>query len=165
MLEAIKRFYTNHISPDSVTNQNSPQRRLRLATAALLLEMAQADNERHSVEFQAIHEGIREVFELTDEETVALIELADHEAHEATDEFEFTNLINEHYDYSEKCRVVELLWRVCLADAEMDRYEEHLVRKIAGLLHVEHKDFIAAKLRVQRQYSSSGYYGELDRYE
>ncbi|MDZ7810264.1 MAG: TerB family tellurite resistance protein [Arhodomonas sp.] len=47
-----------------------------------------------------------------------------------------------------KCRVVELLWRVCLSDQEMDRYEEQLVRKIAELLHVEHKDFIAAKIRV-----------------
>lgn len=164
MLEAIKHFYTNHISPDSITNQDSPQRRLQLATAALLLEMAQAANERHSVEFQAVHESIREVFQLTDEETNALIELADHEAHEATDEFEFTNLINEQYNYGEKCHVVELLWRVCLADAEMDRYEEHLVRKIANLLHIEHKDFIAAKLRVQRQYSS-GYYSDFDRYE
>lgn len=164
MLEAIKRFYTNHICPDSVTHQDTPQRRLQLATAALLIEMAQADNERHSVEFQAIHEAIREVFDLTDEETIELIELADREAHEATDNFEFTNLINEHYDYGEKCRVVELLWRVCLADADMDRYEEHLVRKIAGLLHVEHKDFIAAKLRVQRQHASS-YYSDYDHYE
>lgn len=164
MLEAIKRFYTSHISPDSATNQGSTQRRLRLATAALLIEMAQADNERHSVEFQAIHEGIREVFELTDEETIALIDLADCETHEATDNFEFTNLINEQYDYAEKCQLVELLWRVCLADTEMDRYEEHLVRKIAGLLHVEHKDFIAAKLRVQRQYNS-GYYSDFDHYE
>lgn len=164
MLEAIKHFYASHISPDSVTGQNSPERRLQLATAALLLEVAQADNERYSVEFQAIHEGIREVFELTDEETIQLIDLADHEAHEATDNFEFTKLINEQYDYAEKRHVVELLWRVCLADAEMDRYEEHLVRKIAGLLHVEHQDFIAAKLRVKRQYSS-GYYGDFDDYE
>lgn len=164
MLEAIKRFYTDHISPATATNQTSPEHRLQLATAALLLEMAQADNERHSVEFQAIHEGVREVFELTDEETIALIELADREAHEATDHFEFTHLINEQFEYAEKCHVVELLWRVCLADAEMDRYEEHLVRKIAELLHVEHKDFIAAKLRVQRRYSR-GYYGEFDHYE
>ncbi len=164
MLEAIKHFYSDHISPTSATSQASPQRRLQLATAALLLEVAQADNERHSVEFQAIHEGIREVFNLTDEDTIALIELADHEAHEATDRFEFTNLVDEQYDYAEKCQVVELLWRVCLSDAEMDRYEERLVRKIANLLHVEHKDFIAAKLRVQRRYSR-GYYRDFDHYE
>lgn len=166
MLEAIRRFYADRISPENSAGNTTEQHRLQLATAALLIEMAQEDTQRHSMEFQAIHEGIREVFHLSTEDTAALIELADREAHEATDHFEFTKLINEQFDYGQKCRVVELLWRVCLADADMNRYEEQLVRKIAGLLHVEHKDFIAAKLRVQRDYStSSGYLGDYEEFE
>ncbi|MFO7746896.1 MAG: TerB family tellurite resistance protein [Orrella sp.] len=165
MIEAIKQFYESHMSPAEASAGGSTQHRLELATAALLIEMAQADNQRHSMEFQAIHDGIMEVFELTTEETAEVIELADQEAHEATDHFEFTHLINEQYDYALKCQVVELLWRVCLADAEMDRYEEQLVRKIAELLHVEHGDFIAAKLKVQRQYSANGHLGDYEDYE
>lgn len=165
MIEAIKRFYTERISPAQTPADDTLQHRLQLATAALLIEMAQEDNQRHSMEFQAIHDGIMEVFELPPEETAAVIELADREAHEATDHFEFTRLINEQFDYAQKCRVVELLWRVCLADAEMDRYEEQLVRKIAELLHVEHKDFIAAKLKVQRDYSTSGHLSDYDDYD
>lgn len=163
MLEAIKRFYEERIQLQEPAVEET-QHRLQLATAALLIEMAQADNQRHSMEFQAIHEGIREVFGLADEETTELIELADQEAHEATDNFEFTLLINENFDYQQKCQVVELLWRVCLADSDMDRYEEQLVRKIAELLHVEHRDFIAAKIRVQQAYSTS-YMNEYDHYE
>ncbi|MCS4502613.1 hypothetical protein KBTX_01611 [wastewater metagenome] len=163
MLEAIKRFYQERIQLNDHP-ENDPQHRLQLATAALLIEMAQEDNERHSMEFQAIHEGIREVFGLSDEDTTALIELADHEAHEATDHFEFTRLINENFDYERKCGVVELLWRVCLADEDMNRYEEQLVRKIAELLHVQHRDFIAAKIRVQQAYSTS-YMNEYDHFE
>lgn len=165
MLEAIKRFYSEHINPaEASSGTDALQHRLQLATAALLIEMAQEDNTRHSMEFQAIHEGIRDVFSLSDEETTELIDLADREAHEATDHFEFTKLINEHFDHGQKCQVVELLWRVCLSDADMDKYEEQLVRKIAGLLHVEHKDFIAQKLKVQREYSSS-YLAEYDDFE
>ena len=164
MLEAIKRFYQERISPESDPGDGSLEHRLQLATAALLIEMAQADSERDSVEFQAIHDGIQETFRLSPDETSELIELADREAHEATDHFEFTSLINDQLDYAQKCHVVELLWRVCLSDADMDRYEEHLVRKIAGLLNVTHKDFIAAKLRAQRQMSTS-YYGDYDDYE
>ncbi len=163
MLEAIKRFYAERIDPAASAEQDD-RHRLQLATAALLIEMAQEDNTRHSVEFQAIHEGIREVFQLDTDETTELIELADREAHEATDHFEFTNLINEHFDYRQKCQVVELLWRVCLADQEMDRYEEKLARKIADLMHVEHKDYINAKLRVQREYNSS-YLNDYDEFE
>lgn len=164
MLEAIKRFYAERINPQNNTGDDL-QHRLQLATAALLIEMAQEDSHRHSVEFQAIHEGICEVFGLSPDDTNELIELADREAHEATDHFEFTSQINEHFDYRRKCEVIELLWRVCLSDSEMDRYEEHLVRKIASLLHVEHKDFIAAKLKVQRAYSSSYHGAEFDDYE
>lgn len=165
MLEAIKRFYSERINPaDEGQGSQDLQHKLQLATAALLIEMAQADNTRHSIEFQAIHEGIGQVFNLGEEETNELIELADEEAHQATDHFEFTQMINENFDYQQKCQVVELLWRVCLSDQEMDRYEEQLVRKIAELLHVEHKDFINQKLKVQREYSSS-YMAEYDDYD
>ncbi len=162
MIEAIKRFYDTHISAEAQTPENTQTHRLQLATAALLIEMAQADNERHSLEFQAIHDGITDVFRLSAEETAEIIELADQEAHEAVDHFEFVTLINAQFDYAEKCQIVELLWRVCLADAEMDRYEEQLVRKLTELLHIEHTDFIAAKLKVQREYSASGHIGDFD---
>ncbi len=164
MLKAIKDFYEANINPATDAEDQSVSHRLQLATAALLIEMAQADNQRHSLEFQAVHDGIMDVFDLSPEETAEVIELADLEAHEATDHFEFTHLINEQFDYPQKCKVVDLLWRVCLADSEMNRYEEQLARKIAELLHVEHKDFIAAKLRVQREYSASGHLDDFDHY-
>ena len=165
MIDAIKQFFDTRIAGDEKETADTGQHRLQLATAALLIEMAQADNQRHSMEFQAIHDGIMEVFDLSPEETAEIIELADEEAHEATDHFEFTQLINQQFGYDDKCRVVELLWRVCLADAEMDRYEELLVRKIAELLHVQHSEFIAAKLRVQRAYSAANHLADFDDYE
>jgi uncharacterized tellurite resistance protein B-like protein len=165
MIDAIKQFFDTRIAGDDKETADTGQHRLQLATAALLIEMAQADNQRHSMEFQAIHDGIMEVFDLSPEETAEIIELADEEAHEATDHFEFTQLINQQFGYDDKCRVVELLWRVCLADAEMDRYEEQLVRKIAELLHVQHSEFIAAKLRVQRAYSAANHLADFDDYE
>jgi len=165
MIEAIKRFYETRMSPTDIAADDSLNHRLQLATAALLIEMAQADNQRHSMEFQAVHDGITEVFDLTPEETAEVIELADEEAHDATDHFEFTELINQQFDHAQKIQVVELLWRVCLADAEMDRYEEQLVRKIAELLHIEHSDFINAKLKVQRDYSVGHPISDYNEYE
>jgi uncharacterized tellurite resistance protein B-like protein len=38
---------------------------------------------------------------------------------------------------------------VAFADARKDALEEHMVRKIAGLLHVPHPDFIEAKQRAR----------------
>jgi Uncharacterized protein conserved in bacteria len=104
MIEAIKRFYETRMSPNDIAADDSLQHRLQLATAALLIEMAQADNQRHSMEFQAVHDGIMEVFDLSPEETAEVIELADEEAHDATDHFEFTELINQQFDHAQKFR-------------------------------------------------------------
>ena len=48
-------------------------------------------------------------------------------------------------------KVIEHLWEIAFADSRLDKYEEHMVRKIAGLIYVEHKDFINAKLRVKKR--------------
>jgi len=75
-----------------------------------------------------------------------LIELANAEKHEATDYYTFTSLINEHYSQQQKIKLVEDLWRLAYADNELDKYEEHLLRRLSELLHVPHKDFIRTKL-------------------
>ena len=45
--------------------------------------------------------------------------------------------------------LIENLWRIAFADGELHHYEEHVIRRIAGLIHVSHMDFIAAKLRAE----------------
>ena len=42
-----------------------------------------------------------------------------------------------------------MLWRVAYADGCLDPYEEALVRKIADLIYVPHRDFIRTKHRVR----------------
>ena len=51
------------------------------------------------------------------------------------------------YSPEEKIRLIELLWQIAYANESLHKYEEHLVRKIADLLHVPHKAYIAAKFR------------------
>jgi len=62
--------------------------------------------------------------------------------------YQFTGLINQHFTPEQKVRVVEMLWQVAYADGHLDPYEEALVRKIADLIHVPHRQFIQAKHRV-----------------
>ena len=47
--------------------------------------------------------------------------------------------------------LIEQIWRIILADDDVDKYEEHLVRRIAELLYVSHRDFIRAKLIAQAE--------------
>jgi uncharacterized tellurite resistance protein B-like protein len=39
-----------------------------------------------------------------------------------------------------------LLWDVALSDERIEGREEHLIRKVATLLHVPHEAFIAEKI-------------------
>ena len=55
--------------------------------------------------------------------------------------------VNRACSEAEKLRLVEQLWRVANADSVIHKYEEHLIRRIADLLHIPHRAFIVAKLR------------------
>lgn len=71
---------------------------------------------------------------------------AEDTAKGANDYFRFTSAMNEEFTQPEKIQVVECLWQVAYADGRLDANENHLISKIAGLLHVTHGEYIAAKL-------------------
>ena len=152
MLRTIHQFFETHLvgvtvdaAPDDVEHE------YQLAVAALLIEMSRADFEVKAAEHTALTDAIERVFNLSSEETKELIRLAEAEANHATSLYEFTRLINAHLTVEQKCHVIELLWRVAFADGEVDRYEEHLVRKIADLIYVPHSTFIRTKHQVQQE--------------
>ena len=147
MLRAIQEFFRERIAADETGKHD--QHGLQLATAALLFEMLRADYNEHPDEYAALERVLQRSFSLSLAETQQLARLADQEAAEAVSLYQFTGLINQHFSAGEKIRVIEMLWQVAYADGRIDRYEEALVRKIADLMHVPHRDFIQAKHRVQ----------------
>ncbi|HEB94765.1 MAG TPA: TerB family tellurite resistance protein [Gammaproteobacteria bacterium] len=154
MIDRIRQFFATHLSPDSASG-DSQEHRLRLACAALLIEVSRADDEITAEEMAAVSLAVRKTFGLSAAETMALIQLAEEEADGATSYHEFTSLINGSYSKEQKIQLLERLWEVVFADAEMEKYEEHLVRKLADLLYVPHSQFIAAKLRTQARLQGS----------
>jgi len=144
MLKHIKNFFDQHLVPGSVTDADT-EHVLRLAIAALLLEMTHMDGEVWPEQREAVETAVFEHFELAENETKELLELAEEERSESTDYYQFTSLINGNYTAEQKVSLVELLWQIAYANETLHQYEEHLVRKIADLLHVPHSAFIAAK--------------------
>lgn len=122
---------------------------VRVATAALLVEVMRADAKVAGEEAAALYAELGQHFRLRMDESQLLIAAAEREADLATSLHGFTSLLNSALTPPEKVEVLELMWRVALADRHLDKYEEHLVRKVADLLHVSHADFVRTKLRVQ----------------
>ena len=129
---------------------------VRLATAALMVEMVRADARVMGEEAAALHGLLARHFDIAPDECRALIAAAEREADAAVSLHGYTKLLNEVLSAGEKQRVLELLWKLAFADHELDRYEEHLVRKVADLLYVSHADLIRAKLAVQEAIQKAG---------
>jgi uncharacterized tellurite resistance protein B-like protein len=152
MFASIKRFFdANLTAATQAGNPADQERAYQLATAALLIEMTRADHDVKSVELNAVTEAVQRAFELDAAQTEELLALAEEEADTATSLYEFTRLINRHFDAKQKEHIVELLWHVALADGEIDKYEDHLVRKVADLIYVPHLAFIRAKHRAMER--------------
>lgn len=149
MLSQIKSFFRENLAPSRADTAAEAEHRLQLAVGALLLEMTRVDGEIRQEQCARVEAAIRQQFDLTEAETAELIRLAEAERDDATDYFQFTQLINADFTPQQKAAIIEQLWAVALADRELHRYEEHLVRKIAQLLHVPHNAFIAAKHRAE----------------
>jgi len=118
-----------------------------LAVAALLVEVLRADYDVAPAERRQVMTSVAALLGLGPEETQALVEEAERRIDQSHDLYQFTSQINRAFSEAEKVRLLEALWRVADADLTVHKYEEHLIRRVADLLHVPHSGFIAAKLR------------------
>ena len=122
---------------------------LRVAAAVLLVEVMRADATDAPTERAALLLALRTRFALDEGELARLVDQAQQEAHAANDYFRFTNRINDNFTQPEKIALVEAMWQVAYADGLLDANENHVISKVAGLLHVTHGEYIGAKLRAK----------------
>ncbi len=148
MFSKLQQFFDKYLH-ETAENKAPLQHRLQLAAAALMVEMLYADDQVSEQEETKIRQLISQRFELKSDEIESLIELAHNEKHDATDYFAFTSLLNKHYSQPQKVKLVEDLWTLAYADQQLDKFEEHLLRRLADLLHVPHQDFIRTKHKAQ----------------
>jgi len=144
MLTKLQHFFEQYLGKDS-EDAIPLERRLQMASAALMVEMLHVDEQVTADEDKKLRQLLQQRFNLESSEIESLIDLAHNEKHDATDYYQFTSLLNTHYSQQQKIDLVEDLWQLAYADRELDKYEEHLLRRLAELLHVPHQDFIRTK--------------------
>ncbi|MDN6318722.1 MAG: TerB family tellurite resistance protein [Marinobacter sp.] len=145
MIESLKKLFstpeTEHHKPDA--------HHIAIAATALMVQLSQVDNDEDERELQAIIDCAVQVHNLTREEAREILEQAMAQAQSATSLYEFTGQLNEFLDQDGKQALLENIWRVALADDRVDKYEEHLIRRIADLMHLNHREFILARHRAE----------------
>jgi uncharacterized tellurite resistance protein B-like protein len=152
MLDQIRRFFETYIQPSDDQGTVDREQAMRCATAALMLEMTHMERtDSAQLGRELVAELVRDDFALPPGEVDDLLACAEAERREATDYFQFTRLINDHFTPEEKIGLIESLWRVAYADKRLSSLEEHLVRKVAELIYVPHAAFISAKHRAEAE--------------
>ncbi len=142
MLARLQDYFRQHLEPGA---DPDPEHGINLAAAALLIEVARADVAVEEEEARLIERLLVDALGLAPAEVGELVQLAQDEIDEGASLHQFTHLINQHYGIADKRRFMEQLWRVAWTDGRVDAYEEHLLRRLAELLHLRHHEFMKAK--------------------
>ena len=120
--------------------------RMRLACAALMMEVATIDDNFSTEESEKLLDVLTRRFNVDTTELQTLRDSAGTARENATSLHEFTSEINHLCSAEQKYRLVEGMWQVAYADGHLDKYEEHIVRRVADLIYLSHSDFIRAKI-------------------
>jgi uncharacterized tellurite resistance protein B-like protein len=145
MLKKIRSIFTK--TSEDITEKEQVSQKIDKTCTALIIEVALADKVFDESEVNLLKEMLLKAYTLEAEDIQDLIENAEKSVEESTSLYEYTREVNDNFDYESKLNLIDQLWRIAFADGHLDKYEEHVVRKIADLIHISHNDFIQSKLK------------------
>lgn len=148
MIDKLKQFMSTALGADTESLMADAEQRTLLAAVALMIEIIAVDDAEHEAEKAMLRQILSSRFNTDAEAADKLIAEAEAAHNEATDFYRFTAEINDTFSAEQKIELIEHLWQLAYADDYLHELEQHVIRKLASLLYVSHKDFIAAKLRV-----------------
>lgn len=145
MLRRIKTALGNITAAHTKPATSDDADNLKFAVTILLVEVMHADHHLDEQEISMVIQLLQQQFELDETTARALFSKANQKMKDVVSLHQYTSHINAKLSREEKKVFMTNLWRVVYADGRVDKYEEHFVRRVAGLIHVGHKDFIKAK--------------------
>lgn len=143
MLQQIRKLFDQIGRGESVEVRT--EKDVRMISAALMAEIATADQKVDERERTALVRLLREHYQLDEETASNMVEQALTDRHEATSLYEFTQTVNENFSERDKYLLIKQMWVVAFADGEIDAFEEHLIRRVAELIYLPHGLFTRAR--------------------
>lgn len=128
----------------------------RLAVAALMFHIIAVDGEIEQQELDQLKRVLQQQYELNEEDTKELMELAKVRDEEAVDLYGFTSVLKRKLEPEQRLKVIEALWEMVFADGSVHEFEDNTIWRVAELLGVSSRDRMQLKQKVaQRQSGSS----------
>lgn len=128
------------------------ERELQIATAVLLVQALRADLRIKEGETEVVVAGLEEVLGLEAGEALALVKVAAQHARSSEAMRGALAALDRNLTRVQRVQLVEWLWRIAFADAELVSQEEYLIRKVSDLLSLSTADLIEAKVRAKEAF-------------
>ena len=147
----MKRFIKKFFGEKSSNIENHDELNssvIEEAVVVLLLRAANIDGKKDEQEIEAIKRLIIQQFNYDEEKADMLITSASEKEESSADLFEWSKIINDHYDLDSKKIVFSMMCEIICADGLIDPFESNLIRRLSGLLYISDKDAGAIKKKV-----------------
>lgn len=148
MLEGLRQFIADVVSPHAQEDQTFDDTGYRLAATALLIHVISLDGEPSETEKRKLHGLLESRFRLDPGTADRLIASATRVEGDAVDLYHFTSVIMRSVNEAGRIRIVEMMWEVAFADGQISEFEDNVVWRAADLLGVSSRDRIDLKHRV-----------------
>jgi uncharacterized tellurite resistance protein B-like protein len=153
MLDGLRQFIADIVSPSEHEERAFDDTGYRLAATALLVHVVSLDGEPSEVEKRKLHSLIESSFKLDPGTADRLIASATKVEGEAVDLYHFTSVIMRSVNEQGRLRIIEMMWELVYADGQVSEFEDNVVWRAADLLGVSSRDRIDLKHRVAERQS------------
>src|ERR671936_40953 len=154
MLDGLRQFITDIVSPDAQRDRAFGDTDYRLAATALLVHVVSLDGEPTEIEKRKLHSLIESRFGLDRGAADHLIASATLVEGEAVDLYHFTSVIMRSVDEAGRLRIIEMMWELVYADGNVTEFEDNVVWRAADLLGISSRDRLELKHRVAEKRSA-----------
>ena len=143
MLTHLKKLFAGEAPADALVENER-----EIAAAALLVEAALMDGQFDDDERTVVLNLLETHFDLSAEDAMELLSTAEATIDKSHEIYSFARTVKDDFDYDQRVELIEMLWKVVLADGVIDDYESNLIRRLSGLLYISDRDSGEARKRV-----------------
>ena len=133
-----------------VDKDGAPSARdIQISTAFLMLKVGRADNSLDGCEVKSVTEALKRQFNINDAEAGDVLGVAEFLSRDSDKSEQFTDIIKNNFDQEQKMVVMTMIWKVVVADFQVEDTEVQLARAFQSQLGLsdEQGDQALAKAR------------------
>jgi uncharacterized tellurite resistance protein B-like protein len=117
----------------------------RVAAAALLYHVMDADGVRHDAEWERLKQVLGESYGVGGEALDRLLQAGADADQEAVDLYAFTSVLKRQLNEAQRVEFIRIMWEVVFADGELHELEDHTLWRVAELMGVDRRERILSR--------------------